>query len=571
MRYVVAVGVLMALNGTDAFSADIVRPVVKAPPLPWTWNGFYIGGHFGGGSGITHVGDPYGPSIYGDDIRTPKALIGGQLGYNWQQAGSPWVFGLEADVSAVDVDGTNTCLAYSGLFVSANCRIRQDVMGTITGRVGQAFGPAGHSLAYVKGGAAFLSSRFSMTTNALDFFGRPEASVDANAVQWGWTIGLGVEHALAPAWSMKLEYDYANFGSRDIATPLGGLQTAPLDPAGLVETAGLPTGVRQDSHVVKLGVNYRPGVDASRGWDNRLAALLTATPSVSGWSAEVGARYWYSSGRYQNDLGMSTDQPLQNALISRLTYETTGHSGEVFGRVDSPARVFLKGFAGGGGLTSGHMNDEDWLPTYRNTAMAYSNTDQGRVEGTIAYATLDVGYTLLETPGAKFGAFAGYNFYRDRKDSYGCVQIAYPGGGVICAVPSPTTGITISQSEDWHSLRIGVNGIVTIAPGLKLTADAAYLPYVSVSGLDTHYLRSDEPSPYSPANGTGRGMQLEAVLTYDVTERFSVGVGGRFWSMWATDVFTRGFGSPFPTSTLPIRAERFGTFLQTSYKFDAVN
>ncbi|WFU14927.1 hypothetical protein [Bradyrhizobium sp. CB3481] len=83
---------------------------MKAPLVPWTSRGFY----FGGGSGITHVADPYGPSIYDDDIRAPKALIGGQLGYNLQHAGSPWVFGLQANLSAVDADGTNTCLAYSG-------------------------------------------------------------------------------------------------------------------------------------------------------------------------------------------------------------------------------------------------------------------------------------------------------------------------------------------------------------------------------------------------------------------------------------------------------------------------
>jgi hypothetical protein len=38
--------------------------------------------------------------------------------------------------------------------------------------------------------------------------------------------------------------------------------------------------------------------------------------------------------------------------------------------------------------------------------------------------------------------------------------------------------------------------------------------------------------------------------------------------MWATDVDTAGFGSPVPTQLLPIRVERYGTFVQASYKFD---
>ncbi|MGB3271648.1 MAG: porin family protein, partial [Xanthobacteraceae bacterium] len=121
----------------------------------------------------------------------------------------------------------------------------------------------------------------------------------------------------------------------------------------------------------------------------------------------------------------------------------------------------------------------------------------------------------------------------------------------------------------WHSLRLGVNASLTIMPGLKATIDAAYLPYVHVSALDIHHNRTDVGSPYSPAWGTGRGMQMEAVLTYDISPQFSIGIGGRYWAMWATDVITASFGSAVPTQTLPIRSERYGTFLQASYKFDA--
>jgi len=35
----------------------------------------------------------------------------------------------------------------------------------------------------------------------------------------GWTAGAGVERALAPAWSLRLEYDYAKFGDVGMATP----------------------------------------------------------------------------------------------------------------------------------------------------------------------------------------------------------------------------------------------------------------------------------------------------------------------------------------------------------------
>jgi hypothetical protein len=44
------------------------------------------------------------------------------------------VFGFKADVSWTDLDGTNTCFAYSGYYVSANCRVKIDTLGALTGR-----------------------------------------------------------------------------------------------------------------------------------------------------------------------------------------------------------------------------------------------------------------------------------------------------------------------------------------------------------------------------------------------------------------------------------------------------
>ena len=81
-------------------------------------------------SSMSH--DPYGASIYGDTVRTPGALVGGQLGYNWQRG--EIVYGLEADLSWAAMDGTKTCFAFSGDFISSNCwcRDRRD------GHVGRA-------------------------------------------------------------------------------------------------------------------------------------------------------------------------------------------------------------------------------------------------------------------------------------------------------------------------------------------------------------------------------------------------------------------------------------------------
>jgi hypothetical protein len=61
---------------------------------------------------------------------------------------------LETDASLANLDGTNKCFAFSGTFVSLDCRAHTDAFGTVTGRVGWAFGPFGRSLLHGKGGLA---------------------------------------------------------------------------------------------------------------------------------------------------------------------------------------------------------------------------------------------------------------------------------------------------------------------------------------------------------------------------------------------------------------------------------
>lgn len=60
-------------------------------------------------------------------------------------------------------------------------------------------------------------------------------------------------------------------------------------------------------------------------------------------------------------------------------------------------------------------------------------------------------------------------------------------------------------------------------------------------------------------------------MSYQFNNAFSVGAGARYWAMWATtDAYTNAFGSECPCQTLPVRTERYGTFLQAAYKFDAL-
>jgi opacity protein-like surface antigen len=558
VKKVVAAAFALGLGSSFVHAADMPM----APPIPiavWSWTGLYFGGHAGAGFGSATLTDPAGAPIYGNTIRSPAVLGGVQVGYNWQVPNTAFVLGAEADVSAMGADGSATCLASSGFFIPSNCRVRPDAIGSLTGRAGFAFGPHGRTLFYAKGGLAWMDDRVDIAANNLT----PTQMTSFDGARFGWTAGAGMDRALTPAWSFRVEYDYASFGDLSMATPSSFLQTRPPSAFSYVATPGGSASISQNVQTVKVGLNYKIGEDMHAQWEPSAADYHLKGAYVPDAEIEVGGRVWYSSGRFQKDLGATVDQATSNVLISRLTYDSTAASGEVFGRVDTPSNVFIKGFVGGGKLLSGNMHDEDFA--IFNGSVPYSNT-AATTKGDLAYGTFDAGYSVFRGPSANVGGFVGFNYYRENKSAYGCTQIANPYSDCVPAVPNSVLGIT--EDDKWYSFRVGVNGVVTVWDRLKLTADAAYLPFVAFRGTDVHLQRFDVSNQTSPETGNGQGVQLEAILSYAFANGFNVGAGGRYWAMWAPGASTDLFSQGCPCQTLPVRTERYGAFVQASYKLD---
>src|SRR6201994_1319797 len=271
----------LVLSSTFVHAADMPM----APPVLWTWTGLYLGGHIGGAGGVEQFADPAGAGIYGGSTRTEALLGGGQIGYNWQAPNTNWVLGVEAEAGVLSAGGTGTCLASSGLFISANCRVRPDATGSVTARAGFATGPHGRTLVYVKGGGAWLNDRIDITTNGL----YPPQNTNLEAARFGWTVGTGVERALTPAWSLRLEYDYAKFGDLNTDTPASFRKVIPGSPFAYVPTASGTTTTNLDMHHVKLGLNYKIGQPIDARWEPTASdyALRGSTDAAVVPEAEV--------------------------------------------------------------------------------------------------------------------------------------------------------------------------------------------------------------------------------------------------------------------------------------------
>jgi outer membrane immunogenic protein len=89
----------------------------------------------------------------------------------------------------------------------------------LTGRVGYSWGPG---LLYFQGGAVWSRVEADITVVTTSLAGTIATTGSFSDTKTGWTVGLGAEYRFAPNWSVFLEGNYYDFGSRDrvIFTPV---------------------------------------------------------------------------------------------------------------------------------------------------------------------------------------------------------------------------------------------------------------------------------------------------------------------------------------------------------------
>ena len=229
-----------------ALAADLP---MKAPPPPpvapiFNWSGFYIGANGGWAQTDNCWTTFFDFALILDNGCHGKSggVVGGQIGYRWQQPGSHFVWGLEAQGDWVNINHSRIGLLIPDLTFNA----KLDGLGLFTSQFGFAWDTW---LWYLKSGFAVTSNRFDIndTFSGLNL-------VSTSSTRWGAVIGTGFEYAFGPNWSIGIEYDHLFMKSSDLAFAAGG------GPAILaVAPVFVLNRVTQDVDMVTLRLSYRFG------------------------------------------------------------------------------------------------------------------------------------------------------------------------------------------------------------------------------------------------------------------------------------------------------------------------
>jgi outer membrane immunogenic protein len=232
------------MTGTS-LAADLIieEPAAVYEPAAYDWNGFYVGVNAGYGGGLfehpfeVDDGEVVFPGTI--DVTAGGFVYGVQAGFNVQM--DSILFGIEADVQGSTIDGRvslNIDDIGGGNSLEADAGTSLDWFATLRPRIGLV---NDRFVVYATGGLAYGQTTSSINVSIND---TPVFDPSITNDRFGWTIGAGIEYALADNITFKTEYLYTDLGSEEIVNEEfdGGAFT--MDSAVAF-------------HVVRAGLNFQ--------------------------------------------------------------------------------------------------------------------------------------------------------------------------------------------------------------------------------------------------------------------------------------------------------------------------
>jgi outer membrane immunogenic protein len=204
-RFTVVVVGLFLFSGfpSAASAADLPAQTYPAAPaagplVTYNWTGRHVGGHVGGVLGISR------------NFSAVGFVGGGQFGRDYEFAPG-WVAGVEGRAAWSSLKNSHASRIINrntGITIPSQLTLSNDLLVSATARLGYSF--ADRWLVFVRGGAAWTQEKMD---DALTTPGGIAVDPSATNTRTGWTAGTGVEYAFSQNWSVRLEYNYLDFGS----------------------------------------------------------------------------------------------------------------------------------------------------------------------------------------------------------------------------------------------------------------------------------------------------------------------------------------------------------------------
>ena len=228
----------------------------------------------------------------------------------------------------------------------------------------------------------------------------------------------------------------------------------------------------------------------------------------------IGLRYWYS----QNNSEMDTGDFHWNTVDG-----VTSHTAEIVGELENRStNMFVRAYAGLG-RNSGGEGD------------FYTNPSGDLEETALGYVVVDGGVRFAEFANGqiKMKGFVGYHYLNDSID----------------AVDRNTV---IEQRRQWHALRVGLTAEGDLSDRFSWSFDVAAVPW-SHNRVETW-----------ESNWT-YGVEADAMLNFDVTNNWQIGVGGRY--LWLQSNFDRRYIFTGEKVVFEQNYQRYGVLLESRYTF----